>query len=97
MEHYERISPGAANRIIRMAEDSARAQNETMVTVAKAESRSVLIASSLVSFTPIALGICAAVTAATGHETVAITTAIGAVVTAGPKLIEAIKARPPQE
>jgi len=88
---YERQVPGSGDRILTMAEEAARARNSSIIWLSRAEAISVTVVSIIFAVTPIVLGLVAMYLAVKGHQAEAIVTGVVAGVSAGPKLIAAIK------
>ena len=88
---FEQVLPGAANRILRMAEQRQRAEIENQQVIARAEARAFVSASWAVSFLPWVLAALTVGLLIAGESGAAAMTALGTAISAGPQIIAATR------
>lgn len=91
LREYEDILPGAADRILRMAEATLDAENQAKLVPLKAEAWAVKFATTGVTALPYACITTALIVLSNGYDAAAIIAAIAAALSAGPQVIAATR------
>lgn len=93
---YENVLPGAADRILKMAETAQAAAVEDSHTSTRAEAKAFLFASFGVTYFSWLLGVCTILLFIAGQTTAAAAAGIATAGLAGPQIISAVRPKKPE-
>jgi uncharacterized membrane protein len=88
---YEAVQPGLAERIVAMAEKAANTRHEATLAPIRAEAFAIKAATVAVAGLPLVLAVGAIFLAAHGADGAALYSALGAGLTGGPQIIQALR------